>query len=1175
MRFKLNYFKLLLTLVLITGGVTMAQSPANSATGISATTNFTFAGTTTQANEILQISTGVGFGPGVIVLQKDLGLAGQTGYNFSAADLLGSLSGHTHFNNNSTYYWRIVDNIIAENPMEPLVGSYSFTTILGPPTSVAATSITLSGFSANWTANPQGGATSYILRVGTTSGGTDIVNDVNVGNVLTYSLSGLNANTVYYYSVKATDGTNITAASNEITATTLLGSPTATAASLITSTSFSANWTANIHGGATAYILRVGTTSGGTEVVNDVNEGNVLIKSVTGLLANTTYYYSVKATDGTNITASSNEITVTTLASPVVLTAPLNGITGVSVLPTFTWLDIFDETTFTVKISTVGSSQAAFDAAVISTKVTAQNAVSYAALATDLGLPLSNGTVYYWQVSVQGGSSNNVTSAIYHFTTTQAFTLNLSTPVGTVFTTPATFSWYINSSTAGLQYIVQYKYSLTAPLNSEDEAFWSALDPAVTTLPATTNLSVVSAIIYGKSYYWRVLAQRTTAPNDYVYYPMANVYGTFTTAGGAAITVYPSWPLAGNTVYTNAPQLDWYPSQFSPGLIYQVRYSTAATVDGNGMLSVSAVSIPTDINILTATSNLFETLPALTPGATYYWEVRAYYPGTLTYSNWSSVESFVTAGVGTPVVAVPSYPVAGETIYTTAPTLYWYLNIPSSGLYYDVDLSTDANFGTHVLGYPITTLVQDQLSYSAAGLTAGLTYYWRVRSNNLSATSAWSESLPVSNATFTVAGGAVASFPVATWPIGLTPPVVYTTQPVLNWYLEGSSVGFVKYTVKWYKGLGTPPGGWTAFNNSGNGNNSDGGVVDVTPVTTTTLTVPTALNYGSTYYWAVALWDGTSYSNWSEGSFGIVGGSIGAGIALSQPTDGATVYSTTEALSWYINGSIIGLDHYSLEYSQSDTHSPSTIVSPILPAAPTTTISSLIPGATYYWRVTATYADATVFTSVWFSFTVNTGSPSIVMPIVGSPNHVQVNTSEPMITWALPAPSVNNSSYELLVASDPSFSNAKTYSSSKSFMKLSGLSSGSSYYWKVRSKDGSGNASSYSGMGQFKVGKVTAVDNSKLTLPTSYTVSQNYPNPFNPSTSIQYALPKSSMVSIKVYNMLGQEVRTLTSEVKQAGYYSVQWNGDNNLGQPVSSGIYIYRVTAGQYFKTMKMVLLK
>jgi hypothetical protein len=1082
MRFKLNYFKLLLVLVLVAGGVTMAQSPANNATGVSATTSLTFAAPTSQANEHLQISTNNGFS--AIVLDKDLGAIGAAGYTFSSGDLSGTLTGHTQLNNNTIYYWRIMDNTLS-SVLEP-AGFYKFTTIIGQPTAVAASLITSTNFNANWTANLQGGATSYILRVGTISGGTDVVSDVNVGNVLTYH--------------------------------------------------------------------------------------------VTGLSASTPYYYSVKAFDGTYTSSGSNEITVTTapVPVPVALTAPINGITGVSVLPTFTWTDIYDETTFTVKISTAGSSQAAFDAAVIATKVTAQNAVSYAALAADLGLPLSNSTLYYWQVSVQGGASDGVTSAIYHFTTTQAFTVNLSTPVGTVFTTPATFSWYINSSTAGLQYIVQYKYSLSAPANAEDEAFWSALDPAVTTLPATTNLSVVSAIIYGKTYYWRVLAQRTTAPNDYVYYPMANVYGTFTTAGGAAITVYPSWPLAGNTVYTNAPQLDWYPSQFSPGLVYQVRYSSAAAVDGNGMLTdVSSVSIPTDANILTATSNLFETLPALTPGATYYWEVRAYYPGTLTYSNWSSVQGFVTAGVGTPVVAVPSYPVAGETIYTTAPTLYWYLNTPSSGLYYDVDISTDANFGSHFGAFPVTTVVQDQNSLAVSNLVPGQTYYWRVRSNNGSATSAWSESTPVTNATFTVAGGPVASFPIASYPLGVTPPVIYTTTPDLKWYLEGSSLGFVKYTVKWYKGSGTPLGGWTAFNNSGNGNNSDGGVVDVTPVTTTVLTVPVALNYGSTYYWAVAFWDGTSYSAWSEGSFGVVGGSNGAGIALSQPSDGATVYSTTEALSWYINGSIVGLDHYSLEYSQSDTHSPSTIVTPILPASPTSTISSLTPGATYYWRVTATYADATVFTSVWFSFTVNTGSPSIVMPIVGSPNHVQVNTSEPMMTWALPAPSVNNSSYELLVASDPSFSNAKTYPSTKSFMKLSGLSSGSSYYWKVRSKDENGNASSYSGTGQFKVGSVTAVDNSKLTLPTSYTVSQNYPNPFNPSTSIQYALPKSSMVTIKVYNMLGQEVRTLTSEVKQAGYYSVQWNGDNNLGQPVSSGIYIYRVTAGQYFKTMKMVLLK
>ena len=104
---------------------------------------------------------------------------------------------------------------------------------------------------------------------------------------------------------------------------------------------------------------------------------------------------------------------------------------------------------------------------------------------------------------------------------------------------------------------------------------------------------------------------------------------------------------------------------------------------------------------------------------------------------------------------------------------------------------------------------------------------------------------------------------------------------------------------------------------------------------------------------------------------------------------------------------------------------------------------------------------------------------------------------------------------------------------------------------------------------------VTGVTKQGSTLPKQFAVSQNYPNPFNPSTIINYALPKSSLVTIKIYNVLGQEVKTLVSSELQAGNYSVHWNGDNNIGHSVASGIYIYRVVAGQNVKTMKMIYLK
>jgi hypothetical protein len=85
----------------------------------------------------------------------------------------------------------------------------------------------------------------------------------------------------------------------------------------------------------------------------------------------------------------------------------------------------------------------------------------------------------------------------------------------------------------------------------------------------------------------------------------------------------------------------------------------------------------------------------------------------------------------------------------------------------------------------------------------------------------------------------------------------------------------------------------------------------------------------------------------------------------------------------------------------------------------------------------------------------------------------------------------------------------------------------------------------------------------------------NYPNPFNPETTIRYSVKETSPVTIEVYNLKGQLVRTLVNEVKTAGNYSVVWNGRDNNNQPVSSGVYFYKMNAGKYSSTKKMIMMK
>lgn len=94
-------------------------------------------------------------------------------------------------------------------------------------------------------------------------------------------------------------------------------------------------------------------------------------------------------------------------------------------------------------------------------------------------------------------------------------------------------------------------------------------------------------------------------------------------------------------------------------------------------------------------------------------------------------------------------------------------------------------------------------------------------------------------------------------------------------------------------------------------------------------------------------------------------------------------------------------------------------------------------------------------------------------------------------------------------------------------------------------------------------------------LPTEYALEQNYPNPFNPSTTINFALPKAGNVQIAVFNVLGQEVNTLVSEGLPAGNHSVVWDGRNSTGSTISSGIYFYRISAGEFSQTKKMLMLK
>ena len=107
----------------------------------------------------------------------------------------------------------------------------------------------------------------------------------------------------------------------------------------------------------------------------------------------------------------------------------------------------------------------------------------------------------------------------------------------------------------------------------------------------------------------------------------------------------------------------------------------------------------------------------------------------------------------------------------------------------------------------------------------------------------------------------------------------------------------------------------------------------------------------------------------------------------------------------------------------------------------------------------------------------------------------------------------------------------------------------------------------------FDASNVLSID--RGVIPDRFALYPNYPNPFNPTTQIRYDLPIAEYVSINIYDVMGRKIKSLININQEAGYRSISWDATNDLSQPVSAGMYIYTIQAGEFRQTRKMVLLK
>jgi len=155
-----------------------------------------------------------------------------------------------------------------------------------------------------------------------------------------------------------------------------------------------------------------------------------------------------------------------------------------------------------------------------------------------------------------------------------------------------------------------------------------------------------------------------------------------------------------------------------------------------------------------------------------------------------------------------------------------------------------------------------------------------------------------------------------------------------------------------------------------------------------------------------------------------------------------------------------------------------------------------------------------------------------------------------------------NANYEIDSSNRIGFSTINEYLDSTAVL-------GGKYYYKIATYDYSGNYS----ISTIEV--VTNIDNNVIT-PQTFHLSQNYPNPFNQETKIQYTIARPTTVKLEILNVFGQRIKTLINQQHSPGLYTVKWDGRNDQGVNVSSGIYIYKLVVGSDFvMSRKMILMK
>ena len=347
----------------------------------------------------------------------------------------------------------------------------------------------------------------------------------------------------------------------------------------------------------------------------------------------------------------------------------------------------------------------------------------------------------------------------------------------------------------------------------------------------------------------------------------------------------------------------------------------------------------------------------------------------------------------------------------------------------------------------------------------------------------------------------------------------------------------------------------------------------------TTLTLEWELEDNTTYYWAVFAEDWSNVETYNVGgfqSFIINQGNDSPSMVDLITPDSVMVLTLTPEMIWTPAmdadpGDMVSYEMHwwgeGIEYDSVLTDTNATFVT-----------SELEDNTQYFWEVIAmdqsdgiSHSEAATF---WTDLIPEApGGFALLSP----EDDVAGLSDMPAFEWELaedPDP-MDYATYTFQVATDSNFVDVVFETNTEvdvAHELTEALPVDAEYWWKVIATD-TDSLTTESETFKFTVGYVAIAE--IIALPTEFMLDQNYPNPFNPSTTIKYGLPEDSNVSLVIYDIRGNTVRTIDSGSQTAGWYEHVWNGMNDEGQPVSTGLYLTRLRAGSYTKTIKMLYLK